>query len=76
MPDRENSQDPNQTLQNNNGVAERNITAEDMKEYKNALDSTRNYVSGDREWSSSSHQFSRSEAEKKKYLEENKSMKY
>lgn len=49
----------------NNGQAEKNITAEDMKKYKNALDSTTSYVSGDKDWSSSSHQFGRESSRKK-----------
>ncbi len=52
-----NSKNPNQLTKNNNGLAERNITSDDMKEYKNTMDNTRSYVSGDKEWSSSSHQF-------------------
>lgn len=59
MSDRINSKNPNKTKSNNNGTAERNITADDMKQYKNALDTSSNYVSGDKEWSSSSHQFSK-----------------
>lgn len=59
MSNRINSKDPNHTNTNNNGLAERDITGDDMKEFKNALDNTRNYVSGDKEWSSSSHQFSK-----------------
>ena len=59
MPDKKNSKNPSNTEQNNNGTAERNITGDDMKRYKNAMDNTRSYVSGDKEWSSSSHQFSR-----------------
>ena len=58
MSNRINSKNPNNTNRNNNGIAERNITSDDMKKYKNSLDTTRNYVSGDKEWSSSSHQFS------------------
>jgi len=57
MPDSINSKNPLKT-EKKHGVAEKNITAEDMKQYKNAMDNTRNYVSGDKEWSSSSHQFS------------------
>lgn len=57
MPDKINSKNPLRTGMNN-GVAERNITAEDLKQYKNAMDNTRSYVSGDNELSSSSHQFS------------------
>ena len=57
MSNRINSKNPNNTNTNNNGLAERNITGEDMKRYKNALDSTNGYVSGDKERSSSSHQF-------------------
>lgn len=56
MPDKINSKNPLRTGKNN-GVAERNITAEDMKQYKNLMDNTRSYVSGNKEWSSSSHQF-------------------
>lgn len=58
MSNRINSKNPNNTNTNNNGLAERNISSDDMKKFKNALDNTRNYVSGDKEWSSSSHQFS------------------
>ncbi len=58
MSNRINSKNPNNTNTNNNGLAERNITGDDMKRFKNALDSTNGYVSGDKEWSSSSHQFS------------------
>ena len=58
MSNRINSKNPNNTNTNNNGLAERNITGDDMKRFKNALDSTSGYVSGDKEWSSSSHQFS------------------
>jgi hypothetical protein len=54
-----NSKNPNNTKKNMNGQAERNITGDDMKEIKSALDNTRNYVSGDKEGSSSSHQFSK-----------------
>ncbi|MDF2485247.1 MAG: hypothetical protein K0R46_1415 [Herbinix sp.] len=57
MSNRINSKNPNNTNTNNNGLAERNITGDDMDRYKNALDHTRNYVSGDQEQSSSSHQF-------------------
>ena len=57
MSNRMNSKDPNHTNRNNNGLAERNISAEDMKKYKNALDDTRSYISGTEELSSSSHQF-------------------
>lgn len=56
MPDKINSKNPLRTGKNN-GLAERNINAEDMKRYKNAMDNTRSYVSGDEEQSSSSHQF-------------------
>ena len=59
MSDRKNSKNPSNTEQNIDGTAERNITGDDMNRYKNALDNTRSYVSGDKEWSSSSHQFSR-----------------
>lgn len=65
MSDRENSQDPNVTT-DNNGIAERIITAEDMKQYKSAMDNVRSYVSGDKEWSSSSHQFTKEPFETKK----------
>lgn len=58
MSDRINGKGPNNANKNNNGLAERIITADDMKKYKNALDTTDSYVSGDKEWSSSSHQFS------------------
>lgn len=58
MSDRINGKGPNNANKNNNGLAERIITADDMKKYKNALDTTGSYVSGDKEWSSSSHQFS------------------
>ncbi len=58
MSNRMNSKDPNHTNSNNNGLAERNITADDMKKYKNAMDDTRRYISGSEELSSSSHQFS------------------
>jgi hypothetical protein len=47
-----------------NGVAERNITAKDLKQHKSAMDNTRNYVSGDKEWSSSSYQFYDSSSKK------------
>ncbi len=57
MSNRINSKNPNHTNTNNNGLAERDITGDDMKRYKNALDSTKGYVSGDQERSSSSHQF-------------------
>lgn len=59
MPDQANSKDPNKTSRNVDGTAEKNITADDMKRYKNAMDNTKSYVSGDKEWSSSSHQFSK-----------------
>ncbi len=58
MSERISRKNPNKTVENNNGLAERNITADDLKKYKNALDSTRSYVSGDKEWSSSGHRFS------------------
>lgn len=58
MSNRINSKNPNNTNTNHNGLAERNITGDDMKRFKNALDSTNGYVSGDKERSSSSHQFS------------------
>lgn len=58
LSNRINSKNPNNTNTNNNGLSERNITGDDLKKYKNALDTTRSYVSGDKEWSSSSHQFS------------------
>lgn len=48
----------NQSDKDNNGLAEKPITGEDMKKFKNALDNTRTYISGDEERSSSSHQFS------------------
>jgi hypothetical protein len=57
LSNRINSKNPNNTNTNNNGLAERNITGDDMKRFKNALDSTNGYVSGDKERSSSSHQF-------------------
>lgn len=59
MSDRKNSKNPSNTEQNSNGLAERNITGDDMNRYKNALDNAKSYVSGDKEWSSSSHQFSK-----------------
>ncbi|MDF2512753.1 MAG: hypothetical protein K0S04_2619 [Herbinix sp.] len=65
MPDKKNSKNPSNTEQNMDGTAERNITGDDMKRYKNAMDNTRSYVSGDKEWSSSSHQFSRDSSETK-----------
>ncbi|HHV10657.1 MAG TPA: hypothetical protein GXX75_10315 [Clostridiales bacterium] len=65
MPDTKNSKNPNNTVQNDNGTAERNITGDDMNRYKNALDNTRSYVSGDAEWSSSSHQFSQEPSKEK-----------
>ena len=58
MSDRMNDKNPNNTNTNNNGLAERNITGDDMMRYKNALDNTKSYVSGDEERSSSSHHFS------------------
>ncbi len=58
MSNRINSQNPNRTNRNNNGLAEKNITADDMRKYKNALDDTRSYISGTEELSSSSHKFS------------------
>lgn|GEM_PF-777426 len=42
----------------NTSVAERQITADDMKKYKNAYDAARSYVSGDEDWSSASRRFS------------------
>jgi hypothetical protein len=63
MSNRMNSKDPNHTNRNNNGLAERNITADDMKKYKNALDDNRSYISGTEELSSSSHQFSEDDSE-------------
>ncbi len=57
MSNRVNSKDTNHTNRNNNGLAERNISAEDMKKYKNAMDDTRSYISGTEELSSSSHQY-------------------
>lgn len=65
MSDKKNSKNPNNLEQNINGTAEKNITGDDMNRYKNALDNTRSYVSGDKEWSSSSHQFSRDSSETK-----------
>ncbi len=65
MSDKENSKNPNNTVQNDDGTAERNITGDDMNRYKNAMDNTRSYVSGDTEWSSSSHQLSRDPSETK-----------
>ena len=65
MSDKKNSKNPNNTEQNMDGTAERNITGDDMKRYKNAMDNTRSYVSGDKEWSSSSHQFSKDSSETK-----------
>lgn len=47
-----------QAEKGNNGIAEKPITGDDMKRFKNALDNTRTYISGDEERSSSSHQFS------------------
>ncbi len=38
MSNRINSKNPNQTDRNNNGLAERNITADDMKAFANAMD--------------------------------------
>jgi len=57
MADRNTDRRTGNTNSENNGLAERNITADDMKKYKNALDSQRSYVSGDEEWSSSSRRF-------------------
>lgn len=59
MPDKANNKDPNKLTRNVDGTAEKMITADDMKRYKNAMDNTKSYVSGDQEWSSSSHQFSK-----------------
>lgn len=56
MSNRINSKNPNQTDRNNNGLAERNITADDMKAFANAMDQQRSYISGS-EPSSSGHQF-------------------
>jgi len=59
MTDRFNSKRTNSDeADNNNGVAEKIITSDDMKKYKNAYDVSRSYVSGDEDWSSSSHRFS------------------
>jgi hypothetical protein len=63
VSNRINSKNPNNTNTNNNGLVERNITGDDMKRYKNALDSKNGYVSGDEGWSSSSHQFSNKPSE-------------
>ncbi len=57
MSNRMNSKDPNHTNSTNNGLAERNISAEVMKKYKNALDDSKSYISGTEELSSSSHRF-------------------
>lgn len=57
MSNRIANKNPNNT-NTNNGLAERNITGDDLKKYKSALDTSRSYVSGDNDWSSSSHQFS------------------
>lgn len=64
VSNRVNSKDPNKTSTNNNGLVERNITSEDMKELKNALDNKRNYISGTAGWSSSSHQFTEGNSNK------------
>lgn len=65
LSNRINSEDPNDTNTNNNGLAERDITGDDMKEYKNAMDNNRSYVSEGKGWSSSSHQFSREPSQPK-----------
>lgn len=57
MSNRMNSKNPNHTNRNNNGLVEHNITSEDMKKYKNALDGNRSYISGTEELSSSGHRF-------------------
>lgn len=42
----------------NIGVAERQLSADDMKKYKNCYDAARSYISGDEDKSSSGHRFS------------------
>lgn len=64
MSNRINTPDHSTTKRTNNGYAEKSITGEDMKKYKNALDRSRSYVSGDEERSSSSHQFTEKSSEK------------
>ena len=59
MADKKYDKNISKSEQDHNGIAERSITGDDLKRYKNALDNTRSYVSGDKEWSSSSHQFSK-----------------
>ena len=59
MADKKYDKNISKSEQDHNGIAERSITGDDLKRYKNALDNTRSYVSGDKEWPSSSHQFSK-----------------
>lgn len=59
MSNRINSKNPNNTNTNNNGLAERNITGDDMNTFKNAMDNNKSYVSGTTGRSSSSHQFTK-----------------
>ncbi|NLL72896.1 MAG: hypothetical protein GX237_05155 [Clostridiales bacterium] len=58
MSEKANRKNPLMTGKNN-GLAERIIDAEDMKRYKNAMDNSRSYISGDEQQSSSSHQFTK-----------------
>ncbi len=64
MSNRINTPDQSPVKRKNNGCAEKSITGEDMNKYKNALDRSRSYVSGDEDRSSSSHQFTEKPSEK------------
>lgn len=64
MSNRINSKNPNNTNTNNNGLAERNITGDDMKAFKNVMDNNKSYVSGTTGRSSSSHQFTKKNTNK------------
>ncbi len=65
MSNRMNSKNPNHTNTNNNGLAERDITGDDMNACKNAMDQKRSYISGTSGRSSSSHQFTKINPDKK-----------
>ena len=65
MSNRINSKNPNHTNTNNNGLAERDITGDDMNAFKNAMDHQRSYVSGTTGRSSTSHQFTEKHKDQK-----------
>ena len=64
MSNRINSKNPNNTNTNHNGLAERNITGDDMNAFKNAMDNNKSYVSGTTGQSSASHQFTKKNTKK------------